>query len=322
MRFFGLLILTTMLAAGSTPEWQQHFSAAEKLIESGDYIGAGPELELALAQAELTGPTDSTLPMTLRYAANLDVAMGRYREGEARYRRAISIYEQYHPELPAGLARTLQSFGELYSAERQWSRAEPLYIRAHDLLVKSFGPDHYLVGRVLMSMGRLAQELRQRAKAEQLYTAAMGIFQKQTDKPVLDIADLEQNMAMLYGQTGRFDRSGEMFEAAIAAYRQIAPQHPNLAIILKNYAEVQAARKDSPGAERSYREALQICEISLGPDNPWMADILDSYSGFLSKNKRGKEARPLAAKARTILENSSTGFRAQDVVDWRDLTGK
>jgi tetratricopeptide (TPR) repeat protein len=248
--------------------------------------------------------------------------MGRYREGEARYRRAISIYEQYHPELPAGLARTLQSFGELYSAERQWSRAEPLYIRAHDLLVKSFGPDHYLVGRVLMSMGRLAQELRQRAKAEQLYTAAMGIFQKQTDKPVLDIADLEQNMAMLYGQTGRFDRSGEMFEAAIAAYRQIAPQHPNLAIILKNYAEVQAARKDSPGAERSYREALQICEISLGPDNPWMADILDSYSGFLSKNKRGKEARPLAAKARTILENSSTGFRAQDVVDWRDLTGK
>jgi tetratricopeptide (TPR) repeat protein len=174
---------------------------------------------------------------------------------------------QYHPDLTAGLAKALQGFAQMYTEERQWSRAEPLYTRARDLLVRRFGPNHHSVGRILVSMGELAQELRQNSKAERLYPDAMKILEGQSDQAPLDLADLDQNLAMLYFETGRSEQSGDLFQAAIDTYRRVSPLHPNLADALRNYAGFQAAHQDFPAAENSFQEALHICEVSLGPDN-------------------------------------------------------
>lgn len=322
MRCFVLLLLAAPFAACSTSAWQQHFSSAAELLGSGKYSDALAELNLALADADAADPADPELALALTYAGAIDLGLGRYGEAEVRYRRAISTYERYHPNQPGSLAVALQGLGALYTAERQWSRAEPLYGRAHDLLVQAYGPDHAAVAGILGATGELAQELGQYPKAERLYLDAMTILQRQVDRGPLDVADLEHNLATVYVETGRSEQAEELFRSAIEVYRHSAPLHPHLATILRNYADLETNQQAFAEAEKSFREALHICEASLGPESPEMAVILGSYSRLLQKINRRKEAKVMAVRSHSMLSKSLTATQARNVVDWRGLANK
>jgi tetratricopeptide (TPR) repeat protein len=318
-RWFGFVLVCAVVAAEGSAAWEQHFSAGEAFSRSGDYVRALREFESALREAENLGPRDPVLAVTLTNVGVIYKRLGRYTEAERSYNRAISIFEQYHPNLRTGLATTLHDFGSLSVAQRRWSKADELYRRAYDIRVMALGPDHESVGISLMAMGELAEELKDYDKAENQYLQAWAIFRKIAPPGSLDRADLEHNLAVLYHQMGHAERSVTLFTDAAAAYQRIAPRHPNLAIILRNYAELQADLQDLTAAAESFRTAVAICDVSLPPDSPTTGIILQAYSRFLAKTKRRTEAKALAERARKILGPSFREDRAQRTVDWHDL---
>ena len=305
------LLVAALAGAAAGDSWEAHFSAGEAFTRTGSYVAAAREFGLALQEAEHLGPQDPRLVTTLTNAGVVNARLGHYDEAAAFYRRAIAIYEKYHPGLQSALATVLRNFAILNAAERRWGSAESLYRRAYELEAKNPGPP---LANTLNAMGELAQERRRFAGAERLYLQALAILEQSAADP-LAAAALRHNLATLYRETGRGSEAGELLAQVIATYERLAPRHPNLAIALRNYAEWQRDRGDAQAAEASFRRALEICAASLAEDSPTTGIILQAYSAFLSRSHRRKEARAAADRARRILQSFRGG-----TIDWRDLT--
>jgi len=303
-----ILVFTTI---AGTDTWEDHFSSGEAFARVGNYVKASREFGLALREAERFGPKDVRLVTTLTNLGVVDARLGHYHEAALVYRRAIAIYENFHPGLEGALATVLRDFAILNAAEHLWSSAERLYRRAYELEAKSPGP---ALANTLNAMGELAQERRRFTEAERLYGRALAILEKSAADP-LAAAVLQHNLATLYRETGRKSEAGDLFARVITTYERVAPRHPNFAIALRNYAEWQSDQGDTQGAEASFLRALDICAASLSEGSPTGGIILQAYSAFLSKAHRRKEAKAAADRARAILQSFRGG-----AIDWRDLT--
>lgn len=233
--YFSLFAVTVLAAAPNA--WEAHFSQAEAFSRAGNYLFAVGEFELALHEAELLGTHDAALPVTLTNVAVMNSRLGHFSEAGKLYQRAIGIFESCRPDLRDGLATTLHDYAALKVRERRWSEADLLYQRAYNLRLEALGPDHFLVGVSLSAMGELAAEIRRYDIAEKYYLEALRIYDKASGQASTDMADLEYNLAMLYLETGRSALSGPLFVAAIEVYQRLAPDHPRLTVILRNYAE-------------------------------------------------------------------------------------
>lgn len=308
-----MLIVSTclLLALAGADTWEDHFSSGEAFVHAGNYAAAAHEFGLALRLAEHFDPRDPRLVTTLTNAGVMNTHLGDYDRAALFYRRAIALYEKFHPELENALATVLRNFAILNVAERRWSSAERLYRRAYELQAANPGPP---LADTLNGMGELAQERRRYADAERLYAQALSIL-RQSSGESLATANLQHNLATLFRETGRTAEAGELFARVIDAYERAAPAHPNFAIVLRNYAEWQFDHGDSNGAETSFRRALDICAASRSAESPTAGIILQAYSRFLGKMHRGTEAKTAANRARAILRS----FRGT-TVDWRDLT--
>jgi tetratricopeptide (TPR) repeat protein len=304
-------VVLALAGLAGADTWEDHFSSGEAFARTGNYAAAAREFGLALREAERFSSQDLRLVTTLTNMGVVNVHLGHYDEAALLYRRTIALYEQFHPELENALATGLRDFAILNAAERRWSSAERLYLRAYSLQAKNPGPP---LAYTLNGMGELAQERRRFAGAERLYLQALSIL-RQFSSEALATANLQHNLATLDRETGRDAEAGQLFAQVIAAYERAAPRHPNFAIALRNYAEWQIHRGDTDGAERSFHRALDICATSLPDDSPTTGIILEAYSRFLAKMHRGTEAKTTANRARTILRTFGG-----NTIDWRDLT--
>jgi tetratricopeptide (TPR) repeat protein len=111
----------------------------------------------------------------------------------------------------------------------------------------------------------------------------------------------ELDWALLYRDLHRDDDAHPLLERALAAYEKAAPLHPKLAIILRNLAELEADQGNLERSGQLFSRALRICDVSLPPDHPQTAFILQAYGRFLVKSGRKREARVATDRARTIL---------------------
>jgi len=82
--------------------------------------------------------------------------------------------------------------------------------------------------------------------------------------------------------------------------KTFGPDHPDVAAILNNLAELYGAQSRYAEAEPLFRRALTIREKALGPDHPKVATLLESYAAMLAKMDRTAEAETLEARAKAI----------------------
>ena len=69
-----------------------------------------------------------------------------------------------------------------------------------------------------------------------------------------------------------YQRSLAIFEKALG------PEHPDVATVLNNLAELYRAQGKYAEAEPLYKRALAIREIALGPEHPDVAQSLTSLA--------------------------------------------
>ena len=81
-------------------------------------------------------------------------------------------------------------------------------------------------------------------------------------------------------------------------------EHPNVAVILNNLAQLLRTTNRLAEAEPLMRRALTINEKSFGPQHPKVAIGLNNLAQLLQTTNRLAEAEPLMRRALTIDEKS------------------
>jgi tetratricopeptide (TPR) repeat protein len=312
--WIAMLCLLPPACAGETP-WEQHFHRGDALERAGNYAEAAPQFETALTEAERLGPADWRLPLTLHNLGAVNRELGHYPEAERYYRRAISLWESHQPERARELAGSLHNLAVLHMMLGRLSQAEPLYRRAYELRRGALGPSDPLTASSMHGLAELLQQRRKYAEADALYLQAATVIEAAHGANSLEVADISHNRALLYRDMHRDAEARPLLERAAAIYDSAAPQHPKLAVVLRNLAELRASRGDTAEAAHLFARALRICDESLPADHPQTGVILQAYARFLQQTHRNKEARAMTERARAILAKDNREGGAAYTVD-------
>ena len=114
-----------------------------------------------------------------------------------------------HPHV----ATSLNNLEELYEAQGQYAKAEPLHKRTLAIREKALGPDHPDVAQSLNNLALLYHQQGRYAKAEPLYERALGIMEKTVPNHP-NVTSLLENLAELYTKTGRDDEAKGLLDRA------------------------------------------------------------------------------------------------------------
>ena len=324
MKMISWFFLATLTPATlATPaSWEQHFSQGEKYEQQGQHAAAGREFEAALPSAEELGPNDPRLPLTLHNLGTIARELGRYAESERYYQRAVFIWENNHPQSLPELAGTLQNLGALNMVWGRYARAESFYRRALALRIKALGPADPSVGASLHGLAELSAARHRYAEAGDLYRQAEPILRQAWGPNSLRMADLWHNWGFLCYDLHRDSEARELLERAAAVYETNLPEHPNMAIILRNLAELDMRSGDLQMAGERFERSLRICQKSLPADHEQTGIILGAYSRYLEQVKRKKEARLAVEESRAILAKHGKDSGTAYTVDASSLRSK
>ena len=137
---------------------------------------------------------------------------------------------------------------------------------------------------------------------------ARELLDQGAERVRLDLADqpavqarLEGTIGTIYRKLGLLDASLDLLARSVATRRGLeAPLE--LATSLNELGEAAWERGRYPRAEAALREALELREEALGPDDPRVADVLDNLGSVLEIQGRYEEAEPLLERALQIRE--------------------
>jgi len=111
---------------------------------------------------------------------------------------------------------------------------------------------------------------------------------------------LNKEVIRLY-QAGDYKRATVIAEKALkVAEENVGPDHPDVAAILDNLAELYKAQGEYAKAEPLYKRSLAISEKALGPDHPDVATSLENLAVLYRATNRPELAKPLEARAAKI----------------------
>src|SRR5262249_52886875 len=101
--------------------------------------------------------------------------------------------------------------------------------------------------------------------------------------------------------------------------KAVGSEHPAVATMLNNLAQIYRFEKRYADAARVYERAIGIWEHSVGNTHPDLARCLLNYSAVLRKIHRKKEAGEVEARARETLAARGTDYTSSALVDWHQL---
>jgi tetratricopeptide (TPR) repeat protein len=229
------------------------------LLQTGDYVGAAPLLQLAVATIEAaSGPNDPEVVFALNNVGAVLFAKGDLVAAENAFRRGLTIRQA---ALGAGDVRTANSMTNVASvllARNEDAAAEPLLAAAHDAFTRApRGPD------------TAAQPSRPQQQTAVVASGALGA-------PGLESVRL--NQAILARHRGRLDEAKatalDVLRDQMQAY---GPRHPGTALALQVLAQVELAARDAAAAADHFERAIESRQSLTGADHP---AIVESLVGF------------------------------------------
>ncbi|HKI20441.1 MAG TPA: tetratricopeptide repeat protein, partial [Isosphaeraceae bacterium] len=225
-----------------------------------------------------------------RRVGDIQKKLGRYREAEAVYRRAMAMLEKLlasappAPEYYRELAAAHTSLGGLLMSDDRHTEAEPLFRRAVDLTEK------------------LAAE----SPSDRFYQE--------------ELATDYNDLGSLFFETGRLQDAEPMYHRAIALREKLVEGSPSatayrrsLAQTHHNHGFLLAEMGRSSEAESAYGRSIALCEkvaeeLPFDPSSQSdLAEGLDGLGILLAQSGRPMEAEPLFERAIALGEKLVAG---------------
>jgi tetratricopeptide (TPR) repeat protein len=118
---------------------------------------------------------------------------------------------------------------------------------------------------------QLAETQRRLGKfeaAEDNLLEAAAIYLDLGKQYAIRIATIQNNLGLLYQETGRYSDAERLHRQAILSARQERNEHnPNTAIYSRGLGDLYVRVGELEGAEELYRYALDVLEQTVGSDN-------------------------------------------------------
>ena len=209
---------------------------------------------------------------------------------------------QFGPEsLQAAQVRAV--LASLYSATRQFERAEREFLATLPVLEEKLGRDHGETISAIAELGILYNRMELFDKAEPYYREALGRYRRKYGENHRRVADAYQNLATVLSRIGRYEQSIPMHEKAFEIYKAILPQDQPIVsypLLSKAFAEVNDGRFES--AEQTAHDAMDIIERTA-PDS-YLVGIAKCLIGRALEGREHARAPELMAEAQDILIGS------------------
>ncbi len=273
----------------------------EAYARQGKYAEAEQLYLRALSIREQTlGPDHPSVALSLNVLGRLYYEQGKYAQAESLYVRALSIREQVLAPTDPNLARSLIALGLLYHEQGKYAQAEPLYQRELSIWEKTNSLQTLGGAISFNNLAKLYHDQGRYTEAEPLYQRAITILEQipQLEHPIA--AQIRGNFAKLYHDQRRYAEAEPLYASALAMWKQHQPKNRKWANFMKNIAAFYYEGGRYAEAEPLYQQALEIYEKMLGPEDPDVANILESYAALLYKTKRQAEAAELEARVKGI----------------------
>jgi tetratricopeptide (TPR) repeat protein len=224
---------------------------------------------------------------------------------------AVQLAETFG-EADARLSRSLNSLGLCYLNMTYFSDAKKNLDRALELRTKVCGPESKEVAEVDNNLGVLNQVTAQYPTADKLFNEAVNIFEKTSGKTSPPVAACLNNLGKTLCLETKPEDGANKLKLALALAIVNSPQNvggdkcytPFVAEVETNLADAYKDSGKSEMAGEFYKKALDTDKKVLGPDHPFIANILDGLSQVTGKLGQTAESEDFKKQADQIRERS------------------
>lgn len=194
-----------------------------------------------------------------------------------------------------GLANSSRRAGKLEQAVG-WYEA----LRELDVEIS---PSLFERGSILYNHGITLSQLGRRAEAARILEQAGAVMRQAFGEVNHEVAKVENALAILDRDDGRFEQAEQRFREALAIWREtLGPDAINVGHALNNLGNLFMRQGRPAEAEPYYREALAIFEQRLGEDHSNTSMTLINLARGLAAIGRSREAVALGERAVAIDE--------------------
>jgi tetratricopeptide (TPR) repeat protein len=296
-------------------DWQRQLRRSADLVSDGNFAEAERTLIASVHKAEQPGSDPLWLPAALDRLAGFARHLGRNRQAEQFYLRAVDLWQTRFGSLSLGLAMTLSDLAWVYVALGDPSRAESLWRRSIEIRTAVLGPFDPAVARVYgyLAVGSFAAHRLN--DSESFCEQALRIYER-TGKLPGDTDQVLNSLASVRLRQGRASEAVQFAREAIDLDE--AATHPSPKLLsgyFYNLALAEAATEQTAEADADFLHAL-----SLSPDAPYTnqmlrSNILQSYAAFLAATGRKKEAKTVRKQEASLVKAMRQETYADDIVD-------
>lgn len=293
-----------------------------RLFRAGD-PGAWAAAELVfragLARRERAlGPDDAAVAASLATLSTLLDYLGRWDDALPLAERAVAIRERTLGGRRPETAASLRQLGLLRFQLGDYAGAAAPLVRSQ-AIYDSLGPR--FAGRAAdghNNLGELARVRDRLEEAERHFRLGLELARATlaADDPMR--LALENNLAGLFKDRGRYDEAEPLLESALATLEAGGADAEALATARLNLAEVRRLQGRPERAGPLYASALEEARRALGPGHPGLVTFLNQAAVCEQELGRFDRAKPLYREAGAILEATlgpGHPLLAQNLVD-------
>ncbi len=249
--------------------------------------GQEPEAERLLLRAlevqrQALGNEHPEVVETLSTLVELTGSGNQLEQAEHYLQQALQI-QDLHPEIhPRYHAVNLMRLGSLRGAQGEVEEALGHLLRARDLVVELYGPDHLLVSDALSAACQALGRLQRPEEALEACQRSLDIRSAQLGPNHVKTSQSQFNLAALHINQQRFNEAEPLLRAALQTRSNaFGPRHPRTLAVEHALAFVLAQARKWEQAVDVYERLLAAQRDSLPPDHPERLATLSEYEDLL-----------------------------------------
>jgi WD40 repeat protein/CHAT domain-containing protein/tetratricopeptide (TPR) repeat protein len=289
----------------------------------GDFASAEKTCRQALDILDaLRAPPDDPLRVMVQSTVAI-ILSNTGRSGEARklLDDLVAVLDKVSIEDHPNLAAVLPIIARLYQYQGELPKAEAVLRRVRQAIEKQLGPDHPFLGAHLALLAQLNLEMKRTEEGLRVAREAAKVLEASQGKDSIIPAFNRHTMARLHMLRGEWAEARGELERSRAIYRaRLDPNHPQLARVLADLADVSWAEGNVDAASQYFDESRRIDFHHIHQNLPFLAEsdqiafLRDSdtpnlYSALSLARALPGNARLIERSAAWVLNAKGTALR-------------
>lgn len=247
----------------------------------------------------------------LAVAGDLHRELKQYGEAESLYREALAIDEAILGQYQVFTVEKLLRLAWVRSDQGYYVSAESLFKQAIADIEAQYSSEHSNLLGPLMNLINFYRDRGRSDEANVLQLRKLEIEDALTQHVsksthnVVDADTLIWRATMVHMYRFEYPEAEQLLRQALSLKEQtLGPNHPGLAKVLADLANLRWIQQDFTEAEALYKRALAIKEATLPKDDPELAHWFSKVALAYTSQRRYAEAEPFYERAVATIEKA------------------